>query len=113
MNALFSVPTYTPSPPWTDGQVVTRNTDGVRFIYSKSLNALTVDPNHSGIAKNAGGFIVSNLPTPTNPGDAVNKAYVDAGGGGGGGGIPEAPTDGGTYARQSLAWVNTYDGGAY
>jgi hypothetical protein len=30
-----------------------------------------------------------------------------------GGGIPEAPTDGGTYARQSTAWTKNWDGGSY
>ena len=30
-----------------------------------------------------------------------------------GGGIPEAPTDGGTYARENTAWVDTWDGGAF
>lgn len=34
-------------------------------------------------------------------------------GAGPGGGIAEAPTDGKTYARQSSAWTNIYDGGAY
>ena len=29
------------------------------------------------------------------------------------GGIPEAPTDGGTYARRNKAWLSTYDGVAY
>ena len=106
------LPTYSPSPPWTDGQRVTRNTDGVLFTYSKSLNALTVVSNISGISKNANNFIVQNLPTPINTGDAANKAYVDAHAGTGGG-IPDAPSDGNTYARQNVAWTNIYDGGAY
>jgi len=104
--------TYTPAPPWTNGQQVTRNSDGVLFIYSSSLNALTVDPSLAGVAKDTGGHAIINLPTPSNPNDAANKAYVDAHAGGGGG-IAEAPTDGGTYARRNSAWTSTYDGGAY
>jgi hypothetical protein len=30
-----------------------------------------------------------------------------------GGGIPEAPTDGSTNARQNAAWTSTWDGGAF
>jgi hypothetical protein len=30
-----------------------------------------------------------------------------------GGGIPEAPTDGRTYARQTAAWTSNWDGGSY
>jgi hypothetical protein len=30
-----------------------------------------------------------------------------------GGGIPEAPNDGKTYARQSIAWTSNWDGGSY
>jgi hypothetical protein len=30
-----------------------------------------------------------------------------------GGGIPEAPNDGRTYARQSVAWTSTWEGGSY
>jgi hypothetical protein len=30
-----------------------------------------------------------------------------------GGGIEEAPTDGGTYARQMSAWTRQWDGGSY
>lgn len=104
----MTVPTYSPQPPWTNGQAVIRNTDGVLFTYSKTLNALTIKPNVSGIAKDAGNYIIKNLPTPSISGDAANKAYVDTHGG-----IPEAPTDSGTYARQNTAWVKIYDGGAY
>jgi hypothetical protein len=112
MNAVPRLPTYSPSPPWTDGQAVTRNVDGVLFTFSASLNALTVNPNVSGIAKDAHSFIVKNLPTPTNSGDAANKAYVDAHAGSGGG-IADAPSDGNTYSRQNAAWTSIMDGGAY
>jgi hypothetical protein len=94
---------YTPTGPWTDGQVVVRNLDGVGFIYSASLNALTVDSNNSYSVKNANSYIVQNLPAPTNGGDAANKTYVDSHAGSGGG-IPEAPTDGQLYGRESSAW---------
>lgn len=94
---------YTPVGPWADGTVVVRNDDGVGFTYSASLNALTVNPNLSYSIKNANDNIIENLPTPVNTGDAANKAYVDAHAGGGGG-IPEAPTDGQQYGRQSSAW---------
>jgi hypothetical protein len=30
-----------------------------------------------------------------------------------GGGIPEAPTDGTTNARQNSAWTSTWEGGSY
>jgi len=104
--------TYTPAPPWSDGAQVTRNSDGVVFIYSSSLNALTVDPSLAGVAKDAGGFAITNLPTtPTNPGDAASKAYVDAHAGGGG--IVDAPSDGNVYARLNAAWTNIYDAGTY
>jgi hypothetical protein len=105
--------TYTPSPPWTDGQQVTRAVDGVLFTYSGALNALTIVPNLSGVLKDANGFIIQNLPTPSSSGDAANKAYVDAHAGSGGGGIAEAPTDGGTYMRQNAAWTRNLDGGTY
>ena len=104
-------PTYSPSPPWVDGQTVIRNSDGVLFIYSKSLNALTVDPSLAGVAKDAGGYIIQNLPAPALGGDAANKAYVDAHSGGGG--IADAPSDGKTYSRLNAAWTSTYDGGTY
>jgi hypothetical protein len=81
------------------------------FIYSASLNALTVDNNLAGAAKSAGGYAIQNLPSPVNAGDAANKSYVDSHGGGGG--IAEAPTDGGTYARRNTNWTSIYDGGAY
>jgi hypothetical protein len=103
--------TYTPAPPWINGQKVTRNSDGVLFIYSTSLNALTVDPSLAGVAKDIGGFTIINVPNPTNSGDVANKAYVDSHAGGGG--ITEAPTDGKTYARRNSAWTSIYDGGAY
>jgi phage baseplate assembly protein gpV len=109
---LAKSPTYTPSPPWTDGQQVTRVQDGILFIYNKANNALTVDPNISGVIKDANNFIVKNLPTPTNSGDAANKAYVD-GKVPTGGGVAEAPTDGGTYSRRNSAWIKVVDGGAY
>src|SRR3974390_3295046 len=96
---------YTPNGPWTDGQSVTRNFDGCLFTYSAAWNALSIVPNTAGITKNANGFLVTNLPTPVNPGDAANKAYVDAHGGGGGG-ISDAPSDGTTYGRNNAAWVN-------
>jgi hypothetical protein len=99
-----AIPTYSPVPPWTDGQIVTRNTDGVLFTYSAVNNALTVDPNQAGIAKDTRGYSILNLPTPVNAGDAANKAYVDTHTGTGGG-IPEAPSDGTSYGRQSLTWV--------
>jgi hypothetical protein len=69
---------YTPSGPWNDGQVVVRNSDGVGFTYSASLNALAINPNISYITKNANNFIIQNLPAPTVGGDAANKTYVDA-----------------------------------
>jgi hypothetical protein len=93
---------YTPTGPWSDGQKVTRNTDGVGFTYNASLNTLTVNPNLSASVKDANSFIIQNLPAPTNGGDATNKTYVD--GKAGTGGIPEAPTDGQQYGRQSSAW---------
>ena len=105
--------TYTPPPPWTDGQAVVRDSDGTRFVYSISLNTLSVDSNIAGVNKDANGFMVKNLPAPVNNADAANKQYVDTHGSGTGGGIPEAPTDGGTYARESSAWTKTWDGGAY
>jgi hypothetical protein len=108
----ISLPTYSPVPPWSNGQQVTRNTDGVLFIYSASLNALTINPNVSGIAKNANSFIVKNLPTPTNSGDAANKSYVDTHVGGGGG-IADAPSDGFTYSRINASWTHAMDGGSY
>jgi hypothetical protein len=94
---------YTPAGPWTDGQTVVRNLDGVGFIYSVSLNALTVVANSSFIAKNANSYAINNLPAPAAGGDAANKAYVDSHAGSGGG-IPEAPNDGNLYGRESLAW---------
>ena len=30
-----------------------------------------------------------------------------------GGGIPEAPTDGGHYARRNADWTSNWDGGSY
>ncbi len=30
-----------------------------------------------------------------------------------GGGVPEAPTDGGTYARESSNWTKDWDSGSY
>jgi hypothetical protein len=93
---------FTPTGPWSDGTIVVRNSDGVGFTYSASLNALTANPNLSASIKNANNFIVSNLPAPTNGGDAANKTYVDAHAGSGG--IPEAPTDGQLYGRESSAW---------
>jgi hypothetical protein len=106
-----SSPAYSPSPPWTDGQIITRNSDGTLFIYSASFNALTIKPNVAGINKDAGGFLVVNMPTPVAGTDAANKNYVDSHAGTGG--IPDAPADGGTYARESSTWTKTYDGGAY
>jgi hypothetical protein len=95
---------YTPAGPWADGQVVTRNYDGVGFTYSASLNALTVNPNLSASVKDANSFIVQNLPAPTNGGDAANKTYVDSHAGSGGG-IPDAPSDGSSYGRLNAAWT--------
>jgi hypothetical protein len=69
---------FTPTGPWADGTVVVRNLDGVGFTYSASLNALIVNSNLSASVKNANNHIIQNLPTPTNTGDAANKAYVDA-----------------------------------
>jgi hypothetical protein len=109
MNISVRSPTYTPSPPWTDGQQVVRNSDGVLFIYSIANNALTVDPSLAGVAKDTGGHIIMNLPTPVNSGDAANKAYVDAHSGGGG--ITDAPSDSGTYARYNATWTKIMDGG--
>jgi hypothetical protein len=94
---------YTPVGPWTDGQTVTRNYDGVGFTYSASLNALTINPNLSASIKNANNFKIQNVPDPTANLDAANKEYVDSHAGSGGG-IPEAPTDGQQYGRQSSAW---------
>jgi hypothetical protein len=76
---------YTPPGPWTDGQQVTRNYDGVGFTYSALLNTLTVNPNKSVSIKDANSFIIQNLPAPSVGGDAANKTYVDAHAGGGGG----------------------------
>ena len=95
---------YTPTGPWADGTVVVRNSDGVGFTYSASLNALTINPNISYIVKNANNFEIINLPTPTNTGDAANKAYVDAHSGGGG--LADAPSDGNHYARFNATWAN-------
>ena len=111
MTIVPKIPTYSQAPPWTDGQTVVRNSDGVLFIYSASLNALSVDNNLAGVAKDAHGNVIKNLPTPVNSGDAANKSYVDSHAGGGG--ISEAPTDGRTYARQNSSWTYVYDGGAY
>lgn len=104
------MPSYSPSPPWTDGQIITRD-DGTLFVYSLVWNAITVSPNMAGINKDANGFLVKNLPPPVSGTDVANKDYVDSHAGTGG--IPDAPTDGGTYARQSSAWTQIYDGGAY
>ena len=112
MNVAPRVPTYSPSPPWTDGATVTRNSDGVLFIFSAATNSLTVDSNIAGASKSIGGHSITDLPTPVSPNDAANKAYVDAHVGGGGG-IAEAPTDGGTYSRQNSAWTKVIDGGTY
>jgi hypothetical protein len=76
---------FTPTGPWADGTVVVRNLDGVGFTYSASLNALTVNPNISYIAKNANNFKITNLPDPTSNLDAANKEYVDSHAGTGGG----------------------------
>lgn len=95
---------FTPSGPWTDGTVVVRNLDGIGFQYSASLNALIVIPNESFSVKNANNNIITNLPAPTNGGDAANKTYVD--GHAGGGGLADAPSDGTLYGRESAAWVN-------
>lgn len=86
-------PTYSPAPPWTNGQNVTRVGDGVLFVYSAPLNALTIISNSSGIAKDANAFIIKNLPAPTNPPDAANKSYVDS------------PFDGNSYVRQGATWI--------
>ncbi len=93
---------YSPPGPWVDGASVVRNYDGVGFTYNATLNTLTVNPNKSASIKDANSFIVKNLPTPTNTGDAANKAYVDSHSGSGG--ITDAPNDGQQYGRQSLAW---------
>ena len=111
MNVAVRAPTYSPSPPWTDGQTVVRNSDGVLFIYSASTNALSVDPNLAGIAKDAQGYTIHNIPTPVASGDVAPKSYVDAHAGGGG--IADAPSDGNTYSRLNATWTSTVDGGAY
>ncbi|HEY7414001.1 MAG TPA: hypothetical protein VH593_23235 [Ktedonobacteraceae bacterium] len=107
---------FSPDPPWSDGQSVTRVEDGVLFFYEEVSNSLKVQPNIAGIIKDANGFTIQNLPLPRSGtgygGDVANRDYVDSHSGTGGG-IPEAPTDGGTYARESSAWVKVYDGGAY
>jgi len=78
---------YTPTGPWADGTVVTRNIDGVGFIYNATLNTLTVVPNKSYATKNSNNFPIINVPDPANNLDAANKEYVDAHAGGGGGGM--------------------------
>jgi hypothetical protein len=84
-DPLATYADYTPAGPWTDGQEVTRNYDGVLFTYSALLNTLTIIPNKSGSVKNANNFIIQNLPAPSTGGDATNKTYVDSMSGGGGG----------------------------
>jgi hypothetical protein len=51
------------------------------------------------------GGTITGLPTPANPTDVANKAYVDAGGASGS--ISDAPADGKTYARNTNVWVPT------
>jgi hypothetical protein len=76
-NPLAAWTDFTPTGPWSDGTIVVRNLDGVGFQYSASLNALEVIPNESFSVKNANSNIITNLPAPTNGGDATNKTYVD------------------------------------
>ena len=95
---------YTPTGPWADGTVVTRNADGVGFTYLASYNALVINPNKSASVKDANNFIVKNLPAPTVGGDAANKTYVDAHSGGGG--LSDAPSDGTYYGRFNTTWAN-------
>lgn len=92
--------------------------------FTPSTSEPPVDPT---LPVNEGGiWIGSNYPD--NPGEGWlffdtdnNTLYIYVDGAwqvavptsGPGGGIPEAPTDGGTYARQNTAWTSTYDGGAY
>lgn len=97
---------YSPPGPWADQTIVTRNFDGVGFLYDATLNTLSVIPNQSYATKDANNFAIINVPDPVNKLDAANKEYVDAGGGGGGGGIPDAPSDGTLYGRENAGWVN-------
>src|SRR5262245_23598340 len=103
--------TYSPTPPWTNGQQVTRTNDGTLFQYSSSDNSLKIVANVAGIDKSANGHMVTNLPLPTAGTDAANKNYVDSHAGGGG--IADAPSDGNVYARLNAGWTNVYDGGTY
>jgi hypothetical protein len=79
---------YTPPGPWSDGQSVVRNYDGVGFTYSASLNALSIIPNQSNSTKDSNSNKIINVPDPTNNLDAANKEYVDTHAGSGGGGTP-------------------------
>lgn len=94
-----------PNGPWPDQTQVTRNYDGVGFIYNATINALTIIPNQSWVTKDANNFPIINVPDPVNNLDAANKEYVDASGGGGGG-IPDAPSDSTLYGRENATWVH-------
>jgi hypothetical protein len=82
LDTRSSYTDYTPPGPWSDGTLVTRNRDGVGFIYNASFNALMLNPNMSASLKDGGGFSIQNVPLPrTGPGygnDVANRAYVDS-----------------------------------
>ena len=94
---------YTPTGPWADGTIVTRNADGVGFTYLEAYNALVINPNLSASVKDSNNFIIKNLPTPSVGTDVANKNYVDAHSGGGG--LADAPSDGSLYGRLNAAWT--------
>jgi hypothetical protein len=89
----------------------TPTTQSVRDNFTTAANEITALQNQtsgSPFLSLAGGRMTGTMYLFNDPTDAMmpaTKGYVDAHSGSGGGGIPEAPTDGKAYGRESGAWV--------